>query len=106
MVKLPVADIWSDVDPAAEISSRNNLLAFACKATGCAWYSSLGVTSLSSSSNTCKQHISASVGHVPSLDASDSHTGKVCFYPNGCKNDCMVDALSQTDVYSVSPAAF
>lgn len=43
---------------------------------------------------TGEQCMSASVGHVPSLDASVSHTGKVYFYPSGCKNNCMGHALS------------
>lgn len=54
MVKLPVAEVWSDADP-AESSSRKNLLALAGPAAGSARYRGSGVTSLSSSSTTCEQ---------------------------------------------------
>lgn len=58
--RLPATEVWYDAEP-TEISSRKNLLPLKRTVAGSAWYRGTGVTSLLSSSNTCKQEKKSSL---------------------------------------------
>lgn len=58
MDRLPATEVWYDAEP-TEISSRKNLLPLKRTIAGSVWYRGTGVTSLLSSSNTCKQEKTA-----------------------------------------------